>query len=95
MNKYKEALWSIDFSMRYRTKPKYIRKVEDENFEILYELVEKATPKKPIEYPSFASGYKCPNCESNIVLHGSHEICPTPCCSWCGQALDWSKEDVD
>lgn len=58
-----------------------------------FELVEKATPKKPIEKPSFASGYKCPNCESNIVLHGSHEICPTPCCSWCGQALDWSKED--
>ena len=58
-----------------------------------FELVEKATPKKPIEKSSFASGYKCPNCESNIVLHGSHEICPTPCCSWCGQALDWSEED--
>ena len=63
--------------------------------ETLQKLVEKATPKKPIEYPSFASGYKCPNCESNIVLHGSHKICPTPCCSWCGQALDWSEEDVN
>ena len=60
-------------------------------FKTLQELVEKATPKKPIEYPSFASGYKCPNCENNIVLHGSHKICPTPCCSWCGQELDWSE----
>ena len=61
--------------------------------DIYFELIEKPIPKKPIKYPSFASGYKCPNCESNIVLHGSHEICPTPCCSWCGQALDWSEED--
>lgn len=41
MNKYKEALWSIDFTMHNRVKPKYLQNVEDENFEILYELVEK------------------------------------------------------
>lgn len=87
MNRYKSALSDIMCCVPYG-------KLKEQE-EILKELVDRATPKKPIEYPSFASGYKCPNCESNIVLHGSHKICPTPCCSWCGQALDWSEEDVD
>ena len=90
MNKYQKALDDLqDYHNHYHDD------VSFENYKLLKELVEKATPKKPIEKPSFASGYKCPNCECNIVLHGSHEICPTPHCSWCGQALDWNEEDVD
>lgn len=95
MNKYQEALETL-CNMLKEGELIFSQVVErEEAIERLQELVEKATPKKPIEKPSFASGYKCPNCECNIVLHGSHEICPTPCCSWCGQALDWGEEDVD
>ena len=59
----------------------------------LEELVEKATPKEPIYIneceewkPIF--GYICPCC-SDWVNNGANY------CSGCGQALDWSEEDVD
>lgn len=93
MNKYKEALWSIDFSMRYRTKPKYIRKVEDENFEILYELVEKATPKKPIGDLHSVPHYRCPICHGGVKMYEDSIVYPF--CHHCGQAILWGKEDVD
>ena len=41
MSKYREALFSITFTMHHRVKPKYLSVCEDENLETLRELVEK------------------------------------------------------
>lgn len=78
MNKYQEAL-------------KKLRKIEqtentwDENCEVLQELVDKATPKEPIQ--KAAGRTVCPNCERSIA----REVSPRYC-SVCGQRLDWSEE---
>ena len=53
MNKYQEALSSIRFSLGMRAKPKYVYESEKENFDILEELVEKATPKDPPFYQDY------------------------------------------
>ena len=91
MNKYQEALNAI------KTEPKmqdyygdYINffDKDDEDIALLQELVDKATPKKPID--SF-----CPICgsydiEVNIVRIGweKQKHCPD-----CGQAIDWSTDE--
>lgn len=74
MNKYQEALNNC-----------VNRWAPSKDWNLLKELVEKATPKKPIQK---AAGRKvCPNCERSIV----REISPRYC-SICGQRLDWSEE---
>ena len=78
MNKYQEAL-------------KKLRKIEqtentwDENCDVLQELVDKATPKKPIQ--KAAGRNVCPNCMRSTA----REVSPRYC-SICGQRLDWSEE---
>lgn len=89
MNKYQEAL-------------KKLRKIEqtentwDENCEVLQELVDKATPKKPINQstPVVRQGY-CPNCKGELRKLGSRNEVVLEgqlYCRSCGQALDWSEE---
>lgn len=55
------------------------------------ELVNKATPKKPItgedQDVRYASIYECPNCHKMFLGTGTNY------CYRCGQALDWGKED--
>ena len=51
---------------------------------LLKALVEKATPKKPIQ--KAAGRTVCPNCERSIA----REVSPRYC-SVCGQRLDWSE----
>lgn len=89
MNKYQEAL-------------KKLRKIEqtentwDENCEVLQELVDRATPKKPKirafneAEPWYCADYlvereACPLC-------GRKLLDKDPYCYICGQALDWSEE---
>lgn len=55
-------------------------------FKLLQELVDKATPKKPIEeidsYDDFdCSVHYCPNCKNEV----DEAYCPA-----CGQKIDWS-----
>lgn len=86
MNKYQEALLNIRYyyaqSQKYKKLQKYnaIRQLET-----LQELVDKATPKKPIQ--KAAGRTVCPNCERSIT----REVSPRYC-SICGQRLDWSEE---
>ena len=47
MSKYTEAISSIYFTMHNRVKPKTLGHCEDKNLEVLEELAERATPKKP------------------------------------------------
>ena len=97
MNKYQEALNAI------KTEPKiqdyygdYINffDKDDEDIALLQELVDKATPKKPI-VQTFKSPYLksyinkgfCPQCKKEVEEDN--------CCSNndCRQAIDWSTDD--
>ena len=59
------------------------------------EAEEKQMPKKP-ERDGGSIFYRCPNfqCRKSLTrrehAHGNVDI---PYCKWCGQALDWSKEE--
>lgn len=96
MSKYTEAISSIYFTMHNRVKPKTLGHCEDNNLEVLEELVERATPKKPINQstPVVRQGY-CPNCKGELrKLGGRNEVVIEGqlYCSSCGQALDWSEK---
>lgn len=78
MNKYQEALEKL----------REIEQTEntwDVNCDVLQELVDRATPKKPIQ--KAAKRIVCPNCERSIA----REVSPRYCIV-CGQRLDWSEE---
>lgn len=90
MNKYQEALGFLKESARenYFRQQVQIREERETIFkssEYLQELVDKATPKKPIQ--KAAGRTVCPNCERSIA----REVSPRYC-SVCGQRLDWSEE---
>lgn len=74
MNKYQQALNNC-----------VNRWASTADWNLLKALVEKATPKKPIQ--KAAGRTVCPNCERSIA----REVSPRYC-SICGQRLDWSEE---
>ena len=74
MNRYQQALNNC-----------VNRWAPSKDWNLLKELVEKATPKKPIQ--KAAGRTVCPNCERSIA----REVSPRYC-SVCGQRLDWSEE---
>jgi hypothetical protein len=86
VNKYQEALLNIRYyyaqSQKYKKLQKYNAKRQ---LETLQELVDKDTPKKPIQ--KAAKRIVCPNCERSIA----REVSPRYCIV-CGQRLDWSEE---
>lgn len=94
MSKYTEAISSIYFTMHNRVKPKTLGHCEDKNLEVLEELAERATPKKPDV--NINNGY-CPNCHQAFGLERTRQAMIRPYwlsyCPCCGQALDWSKDD--
>lgn len=85
MNKYQEAL---DF---LRNKAKTSSKSDYEillfHLDVIEELVDKATPNKPI-YNEEIDEYRCKQC-GHLVIEGWRA---KNYCSNCGQALDWSDE---
>ena len=93
MSKYTEAISSIYFTMHNRVKPKTLGHCEDKNLEVLEELAERATPKKPDV--NINNGY-CPNCHQAFGLERTRQAMIRPYwlsfCPCCGQALDWSKK---
>ena len=86
MNRYQEALLDIRYiyeqSQKYKKLQKYNGK---QQLKTLQELVDKVTPKKPIQ--KAAKRIVCPNCERSIA----REVSPRYCIV-CGQRLDWSEE---
>lgn len=96
MSKYTEALSSIYFTMHNRVKPRALGHCEDKNLELLEELVERATPKKPdfwgdgyYEGKIIYDHWNCPCCGKTYeVDYDESDYCPS-----CGQAIDWSVED--
>lgn len=87
MNKYQEAYSYIkhyceldDDCVKW---PLYQRSIKS-----LKELVDKATPKKPVRFIDkfYISLPKCPICRT--IPH----TCTQKYCDECGQALDWSDD---
>jgi hypothetical protein len=52
----------------------------------LQELVDRATPKKVGRLKAYPSMGTCPSCEIPLSIQ--------PFCEQCGQALDWSSEQI-
>lgn len=85
MNKYQEAL-------------RKLRKIEqtentwDINCDVLQEIVDKATPKKP--EITIYNGF-CPNCHQAFGFERTRQAMLRPYwlsfCPVCGQALDWRE----
>lgn len=100
MNKYEKALdwltWHCIAKNEYHDDEIVYERIK--NFFIepvikpLRDLIEKATPKKPIlgHADKDLSYYEwnCPTCDE---FHMSHVI--EKYCSHCGQAIDWSEDD--
>lgn len=84
MSKYTEALSSIYFTMHSRVKPRTLGHCEDKNLEVLEELVEYSTPKKPKNWTVRYRGieFNCPVCNRLYTERVNF-------CSSCGQAIDW------
>ena len=85
MNKYKEAFDELKEVLYLPDK--YLEK----RLNILQELVEKATPKKPI---GKHTQYKCPVCGRRVRSgKGSSSHIRDNVCQRCYQVLDWGDEE--
>lgn len=82
MNEYQEALRLLKLKFSQQE----LRLMYD-ILEPLEELVDKATPTKPLKYPDvFLGKICCPNCEKEIGYTMQNY------CLDCGQAIDWEEE---
>lgn len=77
---------------------------QEEYFDMIRKAIEKQIPKKPqyvdtrfrhhgrkiSDGSSLDKCYKCPNCNSHVF----HVFDTEKCCQYCGQALDWSDNNV-
>ncbi|RGT63969.1 hypothetical protein DWX05_02070 [Coprobacillus sp. AF18-15LB] len=107
MNKYKKALKDVaNETVDGYYQPKTVEHFHSEDIGILRELVERATPKKPIKNKmgkiSFLdklfgteATYTCPNCRNALLKHYMNERQETRYCWDCGQTLDWKGEDEE
>lgn len=92
MNKYQEALEHLKNETVENFENKHVQTDEERKKIVkdvicLGELVEKATPKKPIHK---ANGIiVCPKCYRTTA----NTVSPVYCCCLCGQAIDWSTDD--
>ena len=93
MNKYQEALLDIRYiyaqSQKYKKLQKYNAKRQ---LETLQELVDKATPKKPVNWKAerHINGkveFNCPICNRLYTARVNF-------CSSCGQMIDWGTNDL-
>lgn len=95
MNEFQEALLNIRYFYAQAQKYKKMQKYNaTRQLETLQELVNRATPKKPVEKKFneatmwdcadyFVERNACPTCKIKII--NKSDFCPC-----CGQAIDWS-----
>lgn len=74
----------------------------DLDVKLIEELVDKATPKKPVrvccepeeEWDNEEELYNCPNCGEPLPYNFDYDYpIKNKCCLECQQVLDWSDED--
>ena len=99
MNKYQEALDSIKYTVVDIAADGYHepKTVEDFNYEqclLMQELVDKATPRKPLLYSNDEGKdfWYCPTCQEYLGNDTEEDLCGDYCI-WCGQKIDWGEED--
>lgn len=107
MNKYEKALKDVaNETVDGYYQPKTVEHFHSEAIGILRELVERATPKKPIKNKmrhgktssldklfGLKDAYTCPNCGNALLEHYMNERQETRYCWDCGQVLDWRGEN--
>lgn len=100
---YEDALREILHRV-YRNTDDFEMRISKDCYKLIIEALEKQIPKKPqyvdtrfrhhgrkiSEGSSLDKCYKCPNCNSHIF----HVFDSEKCCKYCGQALDWSDNNV-
>ena len=106
-NKYQEALDRLlndeyDFPHDFYEEDKATAMEHD--IDTLQELVDKATPKKPVrvcvccepeeEWDNEEEFYNCPNCGEPLPYNFDYDYpIKNKCCLECQQVLDWSDEN--
>lgn len=101
MNKYQEALtilktYIVDYDDEYEADI-YLYESYKEEFDLLQELVDKATPKK-LKNKTDKDGrllWVCPTC-GDVYMKFWNDVETISCrkhCDNCGQKLDWSDND--
>lgn len=98
MNKYQEAL---NIFCEQNTFKDISKDVLNENYKLLQELVDKATPKKPLVKHYEEIGEKpyiktcCPNgCRIQLSKATDRDYAHEHrFCNKCGQAIDWGDEE--
>lgn len=92
MNKYQDALSRIISFMNEQGCAGIFSNYYDGSAEdVLMELVDKAAPNK-VEKNIEGASY-CPNCK--VVVANKNIINDLNYCHYCGQAIDWSDENVE
>ena len=91
-NKYEEALSRCEYDLEDRIKNDKILMCGRIDIEILKELVDKATPKKPIKL-NRPIRYICRKCQLRVYGYEQYQEPPYHFCPHCGQALDWNTND--
>lgn len=81
MNKYQEALVTLCDHLYADGDGEIIIL----SIESLDELVDRATPMKPIRSKANKGAFICPICQDRCFSMGDYGFCPD-----CGQAIDWS-----
>lgn len=99
---HQDALNSIIWRLTSQEEDLELRETDKQDIAILQELIDKETPKKPIEkiisYDYDEQGtfknkiIQCPNCEFELYneyecIDYTFNYCPN-----CGQKIDWSDE---
>lgn len=102
MNKYKKVLNAIGDTLTYYMVRKDLGSLPSDNeicdsMATLRELVDKETPKKPIDIEFGPCGdlmLCCPNCNNGVVpipTYSGNKYYPR--CPFCGQKLEGENED--
>lgn len=93
MNKYQVALDYIKHDLEHNDFIRYKNgnHVDKYHREILKELVDRATPMKPIGDLDSIPHYRCPSCFCTVKLFDDSQC--DKYCQHCGQAIDWSYEE--
>lgn len=101
-SKYQDAKDNIVNTLARQIDYKTYKNLYSKDFDILQELVDKATPKKPVrvccepeeEWDNEEEFYNCPNCGEPLPYNFDYDYpIKNKCCLECQQVLDWSDEN--